>query len=113
MKLNVIAVLTAMSAFVAGAAWADDCTINGEAPTMPDPATATADEVSATVASIKAYQAALGEYRDCLDTISQNKELEKEVRKAALAKFNESVDMETAMVEDWQAFYGAYQETQG
>ncbi len=80
---------------------------------MPDPATATADDVSATVDSIKAYQGALGAYRDCLDVIVNNKKLEKEARQAALDKFNASVDAETAMVEEWQAFHSAYQESQG
>ena len=107
------AISTAVLAVACGSAWADECVLDGEAPTMPDPATATADDISSTIASIKAYQGALGAYRDCLDVIVNNKKLEKDVRQAALDKFNASVDAETAMVEEWQAFYSAYQEAQG
>lgn len=79
---------------------------------MPDPATATEADVSATIGEIKAYQGSLGAYRECLDEIVQNKKLEKKERQVALDKFNASVDAETAMVEDWQAFHGAYKEAQ-
>ena len=92
---------------------AGDCEFDGAAPTMPDPATATDEDVSATIDSIKAFQAELGDYRACLETITADTELDKATRKAALDKFNDSVDMETAMVEDWQAFRAARKEAQG
>ena len=62
---------------------------------------------------IGSVQAELGDYRACLETITADTELDKATRKAALDKFNDSVDMETAMVEDWQAFRAARKEAQG
>ena len=105
--------LAAMAAFVIAAGSAGACELNAEAPTMPDPTSATKEDVSATLASIKAFQTELGEYRACLETITDDKEIDKATRKAALEKFNDSVDLETAMVEDWQAFSAARKDAQG
>ncbi len=113
MKMMNLAPLAAALALAAGPVAAADCELNGTAPTMPDPATATDEEISATIASIKAFQAALGEYRACLESVADNTELEKDTRNAALKAFNESVDAETAMVEDWQAFQAALNDAQG
>lgn len=113
MMMTKLVPLTAALALAFGSAAASDCELAGSAPAMPDPATATDEDVSATIASIKAFQADLGDYRTCLDAISSNEELDKETRKAAVKKFNESVDQETAMVEDWQAFRAAQKDAQG
>lgn len=114
MRMMKLAPLTAVVvfAFCSNAA-AGDCDFDGAAPTMPDPATATDEDMSATIDSIKAFQAELGDYRACLEAITTDTELDKATRKAALDKFNDSVDMETAMVEDWQAFRAARKEAQG
>ncbi len=93
-----------------GTAVAEECTLDAEAPTMPDPATATAEERATTVQSILDYQAALGEYRACLDDVMKDKDLETDVRQAALDAYNSTVDDETAVVESWTAFDTAYQE---
>lgn len=96
-----------------GTAFGEECKMEGEAPAMPDPAEATAEDREAAIAGIKDYQAALGEYRECLDAIVQNAELEKETRQAALDKFNATVDEETQVVTAWQEFNTAYQEENG
>jgi len=112
MMLKRIISTGAAAAAMFAMAHAEDCTLNAEAPAMPDPAAASEADVDATVAAIKAFQGELGAYRECLDAISSNKKLEKDVRQAALDKYNASVDAETAMVEDWQAFYAAYKDAQ-
>jgi hypothetical protein len=55
------------------------------------------------------YQAALGEYRACLDSISGNEELEVDVRQQAVKDFNATVEAETKLVENWQKFDKKYQ----
>lgn len=112
MVLKQIVSTGAAAAAMFALALAEDCTLSAEAPAMPDPAAASEADVNATVAAIKAFQGELGAYRECLDAITGNQKLEKEVRQAALDKYNASVDAETAMVEDWQAFYAAYKEAQ-
>ena len=99
-------------ALTAGAAWAEECTYENDPPEMPDPATATAEDRSEAITSIKDYQESLNGYRACLDVIIKNTELERETRQAALDKFNATVDWETAIVEKWQAFDAAYQDAQ-
>ncbi|WP_375203430.1 hypothetical protein [Hyphococcus sp.] len=85
-----------------------DCALYSESPEMPDPKEATAEDRTAAIGEIKAYQAALGEYRACLDTISGNEELEVDARQAALDEFNRTVELETDMVKDWQKFSKKY-----
>jgi len=92
----------------AGMAHAEECVLEAPAPTVPDGATATAEQVEATKQSILAFQKALAPYRECLNGIMDNTELEKEVRQAALDKFNASVDEESALVESWQKMMSAY-----
>lgn len=103
-------ILGAVAAFVltTGVALADDCVLEAEAPVMPDPKTATAEDRAATIAAIKEYQAVLGEYRECVTLISDNEELEIDVRKQALKDFNASVESETKVVKAWQKFSKAY-----
>lgn len=112
MLKSVIAVAAAAAAMGA-AALAEECKLEAEAPAMPDPGKATAEDRAATIDEIKAYQAELGEYRACLDETIQNAELEDEVRQAALDKYNASVDEETKVVVAWQEFDAAYQEENG
>lgn len=88
---------------------ASDCTLEAEAPEMPDAKEATAEDRSATIEKIKAYQAALNEYRTCLTAVSDNEELEPEARQAALDAFNKTVESETKVVENWQKFDKKYQ----
>lgn len=92
----------------AGVTHAQECTLEAEAPDLPDGSTATAEEVEAAKEAILAYQKALVPYRECLDGIMRNAELEKEVREAALEKYNASVDDETALVESWQEMMKSY-----
>ncbi len=102
-----------------GAAFADDeedmavyeqqCSLESEAPEMPNPKKATAEDRVETIKKIKEFQAALGVYRDCLTAVSENTELEVEEREAALKEFNRTVKVETDMVEDWQKFDKKYQ----
>lgn len=113
MKTMTVIPLIAVLALAISPVAAGECEFNSAAPTMPDPATATDEDVSATIDSIKAFQADLGDYRACLEAITADTELDKATRKAALDKFNDSVDMETAMVEDWQAFRAARKDAQG
>lgn len=85
-----------------------DCKLYDSAPEMPDPKEATADDRDATITAIKDYQASLNVYRDCLNVIAENEELEVEERQAALKEFNRTVKVETDMVEDWQKFSKKY-----
>lgn len=91
-----------------GAVHAEECVLEAKAPEVPDGTTATAEQVEATKQGIVAYQKALAPYRECLNAIVDNAELEKEVRQAALDKHNASVDEETALVEKWQEMMAAY-----
>lgn len=86
-----------------------ECALYNGAPEMPNPKEASVEDRVATIEAIKAFQAALSEYRACLDTISGNEELEVEAREAALKEFNRTVKVETDMVEDWQKFDKKYQ----
>jgi len=112
---------TALLAAMTGAAFAQDepaaaspasladCTLAAEAPKMPDPKKASAEDRMATIAKIKEFQGELNEYRTCLTAISDNEALEVEVRQAALNEYNRTVEVETGMVEDWQKFNKKYQ----
>ena len=86
-----------------------DCTLYDATPEMPDANTATADDRAATVGKIIAYQAALKTYRECLTATSENEDLEIDTREAALKEFNRTVEVETAMVRDWQKFDKKFQ----
>ncbi len=108
MKKTAISALAAGFAMI-GAALAAECALEAQPPAMPDPKTATAEDRSATIAAIKDYQGALGEYRACLDAISGNEELEVEVRQQAVKDFNDTVEAETKLVENWQKFDKKYQ----
>ncbi|MEM8987540.1 MAG: hypothetical protein AAGC95_12545 [Pseudomonadota bacterium] len=79
----------------------ETCTLGAAAPQVPDGATASEDELKAAMQSIKDFQGALSPYRDCLNAIADDADKPLEDREAALQKFNESVDMETAVVEAW------------
>lgn len=100
------AVLTAL--MPSGVAYADECVLESEAPEVPDGSTATAEDVEATKTAILAFQKALTPYRECLNGVVDNTELEKEVRQAALDKYNATVDTETSLVEKWKAMMTAY-----
>ncbi|WP_425409740.1 hypothetical protein [Hyphococcus sp.] len=108
MKTSILS-LAAASAALMGAAMAEECELNAQTPEMPNPKEATAEDRAATLTAIKDYQAALGVYRECLDTVVANEELEVEVRQAALESFNKTVETETKMVENWQKFDKKYQ----
>ena len=85
-----------------------DCKLYETAPVMPDPKTATAEERSATVAKIQAFQGKLNEYRECLNAFADNEENDVEQREEALKEFNRTVKVETDMVKDWQKFSKKY-----
>ncbi|WP_428410223.1 hypothetical protein [Hyphococcus sp.] len=85
-----------------------DCILMVDAPEMPDPSDATADDRAATIEEIKGFQGALNEYRECLNAIADNEENEVDHREAALKEFNKTVKMETDMVADWQKFSKKY-----
>lgn len=100
----------AASAALFGAAMAEECTFDGDAPSMPDPQEATAEDRAAKITEIKNYQSGLNAYRECLTAIYQNEELELEVRQKALDAYNATVKDETKMVEAWQVFDQEYKE---
>jgi hypothetical protein len=76
---------------------------------MPDPAQATAEDRSTTINAIKDFQAALGEYRICLNETIDDKRRGKAARQAALDAYNASVDQENELVAAWQEFDAAYE----
>jgi len=108
MKKVLLSAIAAMAVSL-GAAAAEECAFAGERPVMPDPATATADDRAATMQAIKDYQAALGPYRECLNAVADNVELEKDVRQKAIDDFNATVEDETNLVKEWQKFDKKYQ----
>ncbi len=107
MKKTMISIAAAF-AVLGGAAFGEECTLEAQAPTMPDPAAATAEARTATIAAIKDYQTALGEYRECLDKTIDDKKLKKKVRQVAIDAFNATVEQEEELVAAWQEFDGAY-----
>ncbi|MFQ5563179.1 MAG: hypothetical protein ACE5FO_06390 [Parvularculaceae bacterium] len=109
MKKTVIAMAGAL-AVLGGTAFAGECELAAEAPAMPDPEAATAEDRAATIGAIKDYQAALAKYRACLTQMVENEELKKKARQAALDAYNASVESETELVAAWQQFNAAYQE---
>ncbi len=100
--------IAAACATAFGVASANECTLDASAPEMPKPKEATEADRDATIAAIKEFQAALAEYRTCLDAVMDNEELDAKIRLAAQKDFNKSVELETDMVEDWQKFNEKY-----
>jgi len=97
-------------ALMGGTAYAGECTMERDLPAMPDPSAATVEDRTEAIKEIKAYQAELTVYRDCLNARMRNDELPDEERQAALGAYNVTVDRETEMVDGWVAFNAAYQE---
>jgi hypothetical protein len=104
--MNTISRITIASAFVffATSAFACDYPRN---PKLPNGGTASTEEMVTAVNEVKAYQAALEEYRTCLDAeekeaiaaLDDPGEDELAIRKAAISKkFNASVDDEELLV---------------
>ena len=98
-------------------AQAEDCTMPG-APAIPDGATATEADFKDAVTEIKAFQAGLGDYRQCLDDqklptkggdLSEEQIQVNKVHNQALdLKYNESVDVETDLVNRYSAQAGIF-----
>ncbi len=108
MKKTTIASAIALT-LMCGIANAGECAMESSIPTMPDASSATAEDRIAAIQSIKAYQAELGVYRECLGERMANKELPDAARQAAVDEYNKTVDLETEMVDGWVAFNDAYQ----
>ena len=104
-KLALMIVATAFTS-AGGAfapAYAHDCSFDKEPPTIPDGAGVSDDEHAAVVQSIRDFQGELGVYRACLEAVIEDAALEDAERQAALDDYNASVDVETKLVEAYQA----------
>ena len=79
---------------------------------IPNGSKATEAAMVEAQTSIKAYQADLGSYRDCLDEelarIPKKVENYDEISEVSLKKFNAAVDAETQLAEDWGTAVRAY-----
>ena len=79
---------------------------------IPNGSKATEAAMIESQTAIKAYQANLGSYRDCLDEELAGipKEIENydEISEVSLKKFNAAVDAETQLAEDWGTAVRAY-----
>ena len=96
--------------FVAGVSQAQiECEMP-ESPAIPNGRTATEQELVATVGEIKTFQAALAEYRECLQ--AQETELGDEVtpdqQQNFVQLFNSSVDEEEAVAAEFNEAVGAF-----
>lgn len=84
-----------------------------ESPTIPNGRRATEQELVAVVAEIKTFQAALADYRACLQAQEQElgEEITPEQQRTILRSYNESVDEEEAVAAEFndavQAFKAA------
>jgi hypothetical protein len=109
MKKTTIAITAALAVLGGAAFGEEECALAVSTPTMPDPAQATAEDRSTTINAIKDFQAALGEYRICLNETIDDKRRGKAARQAALDAYNASVDQENELVAAWQEFDAAYE----
>jgi hypothetical protein len=92
--LTTLALLFASTSF---AQRADDCVLPGS-PIVPDGNVATEDELLASQAAVKAFQASLGDYRGCLENQRLKHDPETDEGKAAILSiietYNKSGDAE-------------------
>jgi len=95
------------------AASAADCELAATSPDIPDGATASEETLTAVMQDIKAFQAALEPYRDCLNGIIDDEDTyDVDQRQAALDKYNASVEAEEKMAADWSETVKAFKARQ-
>jgi len=86
------------------------------APIVPDGNVASEDELVAAQKALKSYQADLGDYRGCLQLMQQGVDVTAEdadaQSAAILAKYNASVDGESAAAEEFNAAVRAFKARQ-
>ena len=110
-NLNKTLLLSALLVAFSGTTAADECT-NPSAPIVPDGNVASMDELVAAQKGLKAFQANLVDYRDCLveQKVADTSEDEAALQKnAALnAAYDSSVDAEGVAAEEFNAAVRAF-----
>lgn len=96
--------------FLAGVSHAQMACTMPESPTVPNGRTATEQELIATVAEIKTFQAALADYRECLEAeeAGLGEEVTPEQQQSFVKSFNDSVDEEEAVAAEFNEAVGAF-----
>jgi len=96
--------------FVAGVGHAQVACTMPESPTIPDGRTASEQELVATVAEIKTFQAALADFRECLQAEEDGlgEEMTPEQQQSIVESFNSSVDEEEAVAAEFNEAVGAF-----
>ena len=76
-----------------------------DSPPIPEGRTASKEQMFAGVGAVKAYQASLIEYRTCVDgeITALGDDPDKDQRKALLAEYDNSVDLEEALATRWNS----------
>jgi len=115
MKSFSIALLVA--ALGSASAFAQDCVVP-DAPTLPDGATASMEQMLAGQQAVKGYQTANSEYRSCLDpqlsaavvkaTAEEASDADKAAAKALEDAYNQSVSREEAVAGQFNTEIRAY-----
>lgn len=103
--------LSIFALLLSNQAMAVDC-LGPKTPSIADGSSATKDELIASQKDLKAYQANLAVYRECLqaksDAVNELAE-DADAQKAALVNlYNQSVDEETVAAEQFNAAIRAY-----
>jgi len=100
---------------VASLSFAQGECVMPEAPSIPDGANASEQELVGVAGEIKIFQQALADYRECLQAEEQElgDDATPEQKQGFVASYNTSVDEEEAVAADWntavQAFKAASQ----
>lgn len=101
-------------AFLAApAAAAVDC-VRPPEPVLPDGATATKEDMIATVRGVKDYQAALISFRECLDAEKEaaGDDISKDIKIISVQRYNASVDAEEVFIAEFNVQIRAYKAAQ-
>jgi hypothetical protein len=110
-RISVLAALAALAAFPAVAA---DCTMPGRAPTMPQGATASEEEMKAGHDALQVYVNQLQKYQDCNEAQIQNasKDTKPEDKQRWREQGNAAIDAATQIRDVYAAQLKAYKARQ-
>lgn len=109
-SLRIAAMFVSLTASTAAAA---ECVLPG-APELPEGRTSSEDQMVAGVRAVKAYQAELGLYRECIDgeIKALGEDAKKKVKAPLLALYDDSVDLEEALATRWNSQIRDYKAAQ-
>jgi hypothetical protein len=104
----------ALTALAAVPAMAKECAVPGQAPTVPDGTTATADQMKAAHDGVQSYVNTLQDYQDCLESNIKNapKGTKGEDLQRLRDKGNAAIAQAEALKNDYVAQVKAYKARQ-